>query len=120
MSEQNDEFFSQVHSLRSELDVAKDQIRDSAELEAGLRDQIKIMNAEVATISLQNNKLRGELENSGGDSHNLDKYKDMEQELSNAAKNIVSVSRNSFALRCKGFTNYRGNSWTRRRKSAAA
>lgn len=92
-SSQNDEYYSKVYSLQNELDAAKDQISDSAEVEAGLREKLKRMSAEVATTELQNRQLREDISNSGGDPQAMDNYKDMEQELKRSQENSQRVEK---------------------------
>ena len=90
---QNDEYYAQVYSLRGELEVAEDQIKESGQTEEALRQQIKRLNAEVATVELQNSKLREDLETSGGDPHAFDQYKDLEAELRRSQESSQRVEK---------------------------
>lgn len=92
-SAQNDEYYAQVHSLQGELEVAQDQIKENGQVEEALREQMKRLNAEVATAELQNSKLREDLETSGGDPHAFDNFKDMEAELHRSLENNQRVEK---------------------------
>lgn len=79
--------------MRGELEVAEDQIKESGQTEEALRQQIKRLNAEVATVELQNSKLREDLETSGGDPHAFDQYKDLEAELRRSQESSQRVEK---------------------------